>query len=124
DQRQQRVNFSGLRVGDVLEVAFLRRDTALHNKFDDYFGEIVPIEGFEPQLLREYILEAPKDRKLYFNHKVAQEPGPIAGTVRYRVATGERRGIKPESGMPGWTELVKYLHVSTYSDWDAVGRWY
>lgn len=124
DQRQQRVNFSGLRVGDVLEVAFLRRDTALHNKFDDYFGEMAPLEGFEPQLSREYILEAPTSRKLYFNQPVEQEPGPAPDTVRYRVTTGERRGVKPENGMPGWTELVKYLHVSTYSDWDAVGRWY
>ncbi|MCY0995239.1 DUF3857 domain-containing protein [Nannocystis sp. ILAH1] len=124
DQRQQRVNFSGLRVGDVLEVAFVRRDTALRNKFDDYFGEMVPLEGFEPQLLREYVLEAPSSRKLYFNQPVEQEPGPTKETVRYRVTMGERRGIKPESGMPGWTELVKYLHVSTFSDWDAVGRWY
>lgn len=124
DQRQQRVNFNGLRVGDVLEVAFLRRDTALRNKFDDYFGELVPLESFEPQLLREYILEAPTSRKLVFNMPVEQSAGPTEGTVRYRAALGERRGVKPEPGMPGWTELVKYLHVSTYSDWDAVGRWY
>lgn len=124
DQRQQRVNFNGLRVGDVLEVAFLRRDTALRNKFDDYFGELVPLEGFEPQLEREYILEAPADRKLVFNMPVEQGPGPTPDTVRYRAHVGERRGVKPEPGMPGWTELVKYLHVSTYSDWDAVGRWY
>lgn len=124
DQRQQRVNFSGLRVGDVLEVAFVRRDTALRNKFDDYFGELAALEGFEPQLLREYILEAPSGRKLIFNLPVEQEPGPTKDTTRYRVAVGERRGLKPEPGMPGWTELVRYLHVSTFSDWDAVGRWY
>lgn len=124
DQRQQRVNFSGLRVGDVLEVAFMRRDTAMTNKFDDYFGELVPLEGMEPQLLREYILEAPTSRKLVFNMPVEQGPGPTKDTTRYRVAVGERRGIRPESGMPGWTEIVRYLHVSTYSDWDAVGRWY
>ncbi|HEY8377971.1 MAG TPA: DUF3857 domain-containing protein, partial [Nannocystis sp.] len=124
DQRQQRVHFSGLRVGDVLEVAFIRRDTALRNKFDDYFGELVPLEGFEPQLLREYILEAPAGRKLYFNLPVEQEPGPTPDTIRYKISVGERRGVKPEAGMPGWTELVKYLHVSTFADWDAVGRWY
>lgn len=124
DQRQQRVNFSGLRVGDVLEVAFVRRDTALRNKFDDYFGELAALEGFEPQLLREYILEAPSGRKLVFNLPVEQEPGPTKDTTRYRVAVGERRGLKPEPGMPGWTELVRYLHVSTFGDWDAVGRWY
>jgi transglutaminase-like putative cysteine protease len=26
--------------------------------------------------------------------------------------------------MPGWTEIARYLHVSTFKDWDAVGRWY
>lgn len=124
DQRQQRVGFNGLRVGDVLEVAFVRRDTALRNKFDDYFGELVPLDGFEPQLLREYVLEVPTSRKLFFNQKVEQEPGPGKDMVRYKIAVGERRGIKPEPGMPGWTELANYLHVSTYSDWDAVGRWY
>jgi hypothetical protein len=59
DQRQQRVTFNGLRVGDTLEVAFVRRDTAARNKFDDYFGEIVPLEDVLPQHRREYILEAP-----------------------------------------------------------------
>lgn len=124
DQRQQRVGFNGLRVGDVLEVAFLRRDTAIRNKFDDYFGELAALEGFEPQLLREYILEAPSGRKLVFNQPVEQQPGVTKDSVRYRVALGERRGLKPEPGMPGWTEIAKYLHVSTFSDWDAVGRWY
>ena len=36
----------------------------------------------------------------------------------------ERKGIRPEPNMPGWTEIARYLHVSTFSDWDAVGRWY
>ncbi len=124
DQRQQRVTFNGLRVGDTLEVAFVRRDTAARNKFDDYFGEIAPLEDSLPQRRREYILEAPAGRKLVFNQPVEATPGKQPGTTLYKLTVGERKGIRPEGNMPGWTEIAKYLHVSTFSDWDAVGRWY
>ncbi len=124
DQRQQRVTFNGLRVGDTLEVAFVRRDTAARNKFDDYFGEIAPLEDTLPQRRREYILEAPAGRKLVFNQPVEATPGKQPGTTLYKLTVGERKGIRPENNMPGWTEIARYLHVSTFSDWDAVGRWY
>ncbi|HEY0135352.1 MAG TPA: DUF3857 domain-containing protein, partial [Nannocystis sp.] len=124
DQRQQRVTFNGLRVGDTLEVAFVRRDTAARNKFDDYFGEIAPLEDTLPQRRREYILEAPAGRKLVFNQPVEATPGKQPGTTLYKLTVGERKGIRAENNMPGWTEIARYLHVSTFSDWDAVGRWY
>jgi transglutaminase-like putative cysteine protease/tetratricopeptide (TPR) repeat protein len=124
DQRQTRVSFNGLRVGDTIEIAFVRRDTAARNKFDDYFGEIVPLEDVLPTRRREYILEAPAGRKLSFNVPVEATPGKQAGTTIYRLAVDERKGIRPEANMPGWTEIARYLHVSTFSDWDAVGRWY
>ena len=124
DQRQQRVSFNGLRVGDTLEVAFVRRDTAARNKFDDYFGEVAALEDVLPQRRREYILEAPAGRKLFFNQPVEASPGKEPGTTLYKLVVGERKGIRPEANMPGWTEIARYLHVSTFADWDAVGRWY
>ena len=124
DQRQQRVSFNGLRVGDTIEVAFVKRDTAARNKFDDYFGELVPLDDVLPTRRREYILEAPAGRKLSFNQPVEATPGKQPGTTIYRLTVGERKGIRPEPNMPGWTEIARYLHVSTFSDWDAVGRWY
>jgi transglutaminase-like putative cysteine protease/Flp pilus assembly protein TadD len=124
DQRQTRVSFNGLRVGDTLEVAFIRRDTAARNKFDDYFGEIVALDDVLPTLRREYILEAPAGRKLNFNATVQSSPGKQPGTTIYKLVVDERKGIRPEPNMPGWTEIARYLHVSTFSDWDAVGRWY
>jgi hypothetical protein len=83
DQRQQRVTFNGLRVGDTLEVAFVRRDTAARNKFDDYFGELVPLDDTLPTRRREYVLEAPATRALVFNQPVDAKPGP-GGTTVYR----------------------------------------
>ena len=123
DQRQQRVTFNGLRVGDTLEVAFIRRDTAARNKFDDYFGELVPLDDTLPTRRREYVLEAPATRALVFNQPVEAKPAPGGMTV-YRLTVDDRKGIRPEANMPGWTEIARYLHVSTFKDWDAVGKWY
>ncbi|MEM6992069.1 MAG: DUF3857 domain-containing protein, partial [Myxococcota bacterium] len=123
DQRQVQVRFSGLRVGDTLEVAFLHRDVAARNMFDEYFGDMVPLQGIEPRKRVEYVLEAPSDKALYFNRKIKRTKRDDGITV-YRHVETNVPGIKPENSMPGWTEFARFLHVSTYENWDDVGRWY
>ena len=39
-------------------------------------------------------------------------------------APGTWRGSAPEPGMPGWSEVAPYVHVSTYASWEEVGRFY
>lgn len=124
DQRQVQVQFPGLRVGDTLEVAFLRRDVAARNMFDEYFGDLMPLQGSEPRRHVEYVLEAPSDKPLYFNRTVDRTPSKDGKTTTYRRVEKDVPGIKPEGAMPGWTEVAEYLHVSTYRSWDEVGRWY
>jgi tetratricopeptide (TPR) repeat protein len=124
DQRGVAVQFPGLRVGDVLEVAFVRRDVASRNKFDDYYGDLVPLRGVEPIGHFEYVLEAPSDLPLYFNQKLTSTPDPATQTTVYRLTRDEESGVRTESDMPGWTEVTDYLHVSSYATWDDVGRWY
>lgn len=124
DQRQISVQFPGLRVGDTLEVAFLRRDVAARNMFDEYFGDLMPLQGSEPRRHVEYVLEAPSDKPLYFNQAVAKKKSADGKTTTYRVVAKDVPGIKPENAMPGWTEVARFLHVSTYESWDDVGRWY
>ncbi len=124
DRRIQKVTFNGLRPGDTLEVAFVRRDVAARNKFDDYFGELMPMEDTLPSLVTDYVLEVPSSRPLYFNHKVHKQQKKGADTVTYRYTLKDRPGILPEAHMPGWTEVTNFLHVSTYANWDDVGRWY
>jgi len=124
DQRQISVQFPGLRVGDTLEVAFLRRDVAARNMFDEYFGDLMPLQGTEPRRHVEYVLEAPSDKPLYFNQEVQRKQSANGKTTTYRVVAKDVPGIKPEGSMPGWTEIARFLHVSTYKSWDDVGRWY
>ncbi len=124
DQRQVQVQFPGLRVGDTLEVAFLRRDVAARNMFDEYFGDLMPLQGGEPRRHVEYVLEAPSDKPLYFNLKMKQERSEDGSITTYRRVEKDVPGIKPEGAMPGWTEIARFLHVSTYRTWDDVGVWY
>jgi len=124
DQRQLQVIFAGLRVGDTLEVAFVRRDTAARNMFDQYFGDIVTLSGTEPRKFIEYVLEAPTDKPMYFNVDVKKSASKDGHTTTYRHALNDVAAIKPEQGMPGWIEVTKFLHVSTYETWDDVGKWY
>jgi tetratricopeptide (TPR) repeat protein/transglutaminase-like putative cysteine protease len=124
DQRQTLVKFQGLRVGDTLEVAFVRRDVAARNMFDEYFGDILPLQGTEPRKHVEYVLEAPADKKLYFNRKVKRTHKKGSKTAVYRYVLDDVVGIKPEASMPGWSEVADYLHVSTYETWNDVGKWY
>jgi tetratricopeptide (TPR) repeat protein len=124
DQRQIQVIFAGLRVGDTVEVAFVRRDTAARNMFDQYFGDIVTLSGTEPRKFIEYVLEAPADKPMFFNVDVSKTKSKDGRTLTYRHALKDVAAIKPENGMPGWIEVTKFLHVSTYETWDDVGKWY
>jgi tetratricopeptide (TPR) repeat protein len=124
DQRQLLVEFPGLRVGDTIEVAFVQRDVAARNMFDEYFGDLVPLQGMQPRAHVEYVLEAPSDKPIYFNVPISKKTDKRTRTTTYRFVADDVVAIKPEPAMPGWTEISKYLHASTYKSWDDVGRWY
>ncbi|MFO7562931.1 MAG: DUF3857 domain-containing protein [Enhygromyxa sp.] len=124
DQRAVSVRFPGLRVGDTLEVAFVRRDVAVRNKFDEYYGDVLPLQGLAPIGTLEYLLEAPADLPLHFNHPVSGELSEDGGSKIYALARHDLPGLRTEGDMPGVTEVADYLHVSTYATWDQVGRWY
>lgn len=125
DQRQIRVGFGGLRPGDTLEVAFLRRDVAAKNMFDEYFGDLMPLQGSAPIGKVEYILEAPSDKPIYFNRKGVEKKTDKDGEFTlYRYTANDVDAITPEGGMPGWVEVADFLHASTYETWNDVGDWY
>lgn len=124
DQRQAYVEFPGLRVGDVVEVVFVKRDHAVRNMFDDYFGDVAPLQGTEPRRRVEYVLETPVDMKIHANLPLAREVDETGDFARHTLALDQVPGLRPESDMPGWTEVAKYLHVSTYANWRDVGVWY
>ncbi|MCB9595776.1 MAG: DUF3857 domain-containing protein [Sandaracinaceae bacterium] len=128
DTRALVVLFPDLEPGDVVDIQYRVDDVAPRNLFDDYFGALTYLQRTVPVARFDYVLIAPRARELHFNHP------QMTGLAHDVTEEGEQRihhfhvddvpALRPETSMPGMTELVPYLHVSTYATWEAVGRWY
>lgn len=121
------VQFPRLEAGDVVELRYRIDDVTRRNEFNDYFGEITPLQSGDPTSNAEYVVVAPKSRPLYYDHQV---PGlEVTTTERqdqriYRFFAKRVAALDPEPAMPPVQELLQAVHVSTYKSWDDLGRWY
>lgn len=121
------VQFPRLEAGDVVELRYRIDDVTPRNEFADYFGEVVYLQDVDPTFNAEYVLITPKSRKLYIDARV---PG-LKRTERDKGAQrtydffAERvPALAIEPAMPPLQELLGFVHVSTYSSWTDLGRWY
>jgi tetratricopeptide (TPR) repeat protein len=121
------VQFPRLEPGDVVELRYRVDDVTPRNEFGNYFGEIVALQGGEPVSNAEYVLITPKERTFYFDQTV---PGlatsnAVSGNQRiYSFTAKDVAPLNPEPAMPPWPEVLGSVHVSTYKNWDDLGRWY
>jgi cellulose synthase operon protein C len=121
------VQFPRLEPGDVVELRYRIDDVTVRNEFADYFGDIVYLENDEPVQNAEYVLVAPKSRKLLFDVQgieLERQTIDLGSEVAYRFSRAVIPGILPEPYMPPWSEVLGFVHVSTYPTWDALGKWY
>jgi tetratricopeptide (TPR) repeat protein/transglutaminase-like putative cysteine protease len=126
DTRALVVVFPDLEPGDVVEIRYRVDDVAPRNLFHDYYGDLRTLQMTVPIRRLDYVLITPSSRRFYFNQP--------RGVVHEAREDGPRRidhfhvddvaALSAEPSMPGLTELVPYLHVSTYQSWEDVGRWY
>ncbi|MBI5544987.1 MAG: DUF3857 domain-containing protein [Deltaproteobacteria bacterium] len=128
DARGHIISFPNLEPGDVLELAYRLDDTANDNLLSDYFGDVSSIQAEIPKARFDYVLSAPKGRTIYSNTPDLpldkRDQTLPDGSRLYRWSAKGVAKIVSEPGMPGRSETAAQLHVSTYSDWDAVGRYY
>jgi transglutaminase-like putative cysteine protease/tetratricopeptide (TPR) repeat protein len=128
DVRAQVVHLEGLAPGDVIDVEYVVSDVGRRNAFADYFGDLHFFQEELPRLESRYVLLAPMSRTLYFNQP------RLAGLVRsdeeagdehiYRFRAVDVPKIDSEPGMPGFSDVAAYVHVSTYRAWQDVAAWY
>lgn len=122
------VQFPRLDPGDVVELQYRIDDVAVRNDYDTYFGTVESLQENEPVEHAEYVLIAPKSRQLYIEAK------GIPGLQRSQSVRGEQvihrfwadnlAPVIPEPSMPPWSEVMGHIHVSTYKDYKALGKWY
>lgn len=121
------VQFPRLDPGDVVELRYRIDEVTPRNEYADYFGEVAYLQSNEPVQNAEYVLITPKKRTFYIDEKV---PGLKRETREqgeqriYRFYADKLAPLQPESAMPPWSEVLGFVHVSTYKDWKELGRWY
>ena len=123
-----RVRFPRLSPGDVVELQYRIEDVAQRNAFADYFGDVAYLQSDEPIARAEYVLLTPKARTFYYNEpKVPNLPKTVEdkGAKRvYRFVATNVPPIETEPLMAPYTEILGYVHVSTYKSWNDMGAWY
>lgn len=121
------LSFPSLAAGDRVWIEYKISDVGEQNDYGRYFGDFVPFAGMLPILLKQYTLVMPEDFPLYFQSR-GIEVQPMVVTLKgrktYRWVVRDIAHIQQEPNMPGFSEVAPYLHLSTFKDWDALGRWY
>jgi hypothetical protein len=127
DTRALVVVFPSLLPGDSIELRYRVDDVAQRNLFADYYGDLHMLAGFEPRAHVEYVLITPAARTFYFNKPsmTLAHTQNVEGSRRIdRFVADNVPAVRAEPAMPGLTEVLPYLHVSTYQTWNDVGRWW
>ena len=129
DARARVLSFPALASGDVLEVQWRLEDTALENLLSDYYGDVDSVQAMSPKLRYRYIVEMPKERPLYWNGStlpkwMVTSKEEVDGRVAWRFEAKQVPRVMAENLMPGWSEVAAVLHVSTYKNWEQVGRYW
>ena len=128
DLRARLVGFSQLQPGDVVELV-TRLDDSGSNFFADYFGDLTYLQGTNDRRISDYVLLGPPGRTFYASASklpglVHTEGKLLDGGTFQRWTAKDVLKLSPEPSMPGYSELLAYVHVSTYKDWESVGRFY
>lgn len=121
------VQFPRLEPGDVVELRYRVDDISRQNDLADYFGEVVYMQSSEPVANAEYVLITPKSRALAVDTHVPRLETSTTDKGNTRIRRYFAKSIPAlvsEPEMPPWPEMLSFIHVSTYKDWRALGRWY
>ncbi|HTL53783.1 MAG TPA: DUF3857 domain-containing protein, partial [Planctomycetota bacterium] len=122
------VSFTKLEVGSVVDFQYLKKDTK-EGLYGNYFADLFYLGDDDPTKLCQYILDLPKNRT--FNMKsVRMELAPVelaAPAADRRVVKFERKdiaGLPRETNTPPVQDSLPFVQVSTFTDWNDVGKWF
>jgi len=126
DMSLEQFRFSGLEIGDVVELEYSLVPRRRSTPYNGYFGELVLFAGRGPEQLKRYVLIAPAAQKL-FVHAEKIAPASVSARNGSQIFIWEARAVPAlprEPRSPGVTEISPYVHVSTMGDWKQLGSWY
>lgn len=119
--------FPAAQAGDVIWVEYVLSDSGSVNDYGQYFGDLVPFGEGLPVLSRQYTLLVSPRLPLYLHkERIPEVPLVVTrgGKKVYRWNVSNLPPLEREPLSPGYTETGAYLHLSTFPDREAMGRWY
>lgn len=123
DTRARTAAFPALAPGDVLELGVRTDDVAGENLLSDYFGDVAYLLDRHPRRRWEYVLLMPPGREVFANETppgVIRSQKPLPSGTEQRWSARDLPGLELEGGMPGLSEVMPFVHVSTYRSWQQV----
>ena len=106
------------------------------NIYADYYGELFFFGDYSPTMISKFVLITPKERNFYYQtfrtnlvpdiFNLGVEP-QIIETDNERIYIWQKDNIpktEEETMMPGPSEILPYLKVSTFKTWEDIGQWY
>ncbi len=131
DQRQIVISIPDLSVGDRVEFRFRRTQTHRESSSIPYFGDILQLQATFNKQWTRYIVIAPKEFPINFYRTTPDKSGfeaPIIQTDQGNETvsifeTKDTHRILMEKMTPGMTEIVPFLLVSSFSNWQQLADW-
>jgi hypothetical protein len=134
------LHFNNLRPGDAIVVEHVERDLA-PTPFGLVFGELLSLADVRPVRETEVVVLLPAGTPVraevvdprpnqpslpqMVKRRVERGTGHDAGAWdEWRLQLGAQAAIASESNMPGSTDVMPYLHVSTFASWAALSQWW
>ena len=127
DRRAKELAFDALEPGDLLEMQYRIDDVGKQNIYADYFGTMqYARSALYPVRHKRFVLLCPASRSVYHTEPGFQfaDRGMQGGYREYHWVASDREPIRKERWMPGIAERASYLRLSTFKDWQDLGRWY
>ncbi|MBR4985276.1 MAG: DUF3857 domain-containing protein [Proteobacteria bacterium] len=131
DQRQVVIEVPDLAVGDIIEYKFKKTQTQISAGSVAYFSDIYQLQQWFTRQWSRYTVIAPANLPVrFFRHdpKGATETPVTTKTVDGNTVTIFEEKDTPrfiaEAQMPGATEVMPFLLVSTFDSWQDMTNWY
>ncbi len=134
------LHFNNLRPGDALVVEHVERDLA-PTPFGLVFGELLTLADVRPVRQTDVVVLLPAGTPVRAQvvdprpHQPAM-PQMVQRQVQsadrhdggawdeWRLQLGPQAAVVSEHNMPGTTDVMPYLHVSTFANWTTLSQWW
>ncbi len=121
------VAFPALQVGDRIQLEYRIDHHDATNIFGDYFGDLVYFASSYPTRRVDYRLMVPKGRQIYHKSENMNAKYDVEERDEFTVHHWNLNQSPPyemEARMPGIATYMPYVSISTFSDWQAMSKWY